>query len=737
MKRMVSIIISVFLLLTAVPLAGFAYNDSPVYMVDLVGVSTNDIIKQFGKDYQSDYYWDGWDGYLYYPAGTPPYNFIFSAYSGKIKGTEIIKRLEYSIKRVGASAPVFKGIDAHMDFATLSKNLDTNLKEGDIEGTYCLFYQYADKDIYFEYMNYPSSTSLPDYVYVNYIPERTPKKITVPSPTGLKVTATDTTSLNLKWNKVSDATGYEIHQFNPKTKGYKKLGAIKTNSYQATNLTPVTTYYYSVRAYKTVDGKTYYSDFSTVLKAKTKGSVPRTQQTIPSENGSIKCTFMYGFDISTNTNSMYYVCEKQLQRLSSLGMTTNLYNAPTVEDYINAFRDSDYICIFEHGTYIDSDGTSYFVVRGDKYSKEKYKDDIDSGRLKAWSLENNRDFDMIDSNEKLYFISPDFIKYHYDGNKLNNTVVYLFCCKGFGVSDSVCLSFAKAFEACGASATIGFCNEVEQVYGRYFFESFTTSLLNGKTIAEAFDSSVKKNEKNDYEFIKKYGPSFENWDKPLKEASNSGYNTWKEWLADKENNKNPGKAMIYGKGGNTYLGVPNSPAKLKVVKQTDTTVQLSWSAVPKAKGYVIYQYDGSSKKYKKLSSTKSNSYTVKGLTPGSTYRFIIKSYRTLNKKTILSEKFALANATTLLAKPTLTVEAGKGKAVLSWDKVKGANKYSVFVAKSKNGKYSLLKTTTERKATVNNLKSGKTYYFRIRAFKQTKNAKYYSNYSKVKAVTIQ
>lgn len=558
---------------------------------------------------------------------------------------------------------------------------------------------------------------------------------TVLIPKNLKTTSVDINSISITWDKISGATGYEVHQFDFNTKKYTKLDEIKTNSYKATELAPATNYYFAVRAYKIIDGKNYYSDYSTVLITTTKGTVPGTQTTIRSKNGSIKCTFMYGFDNSNEYDSKYYLCKEQLQQLSTLGMTTSLYNAPTVEDYKSAFSDSDYVCIFEHGTYIDSDSSSYFIVRGDRYSKEKYKDDLDNSRLKAWSLKDNKDFKMINSNDKMYFITPEFIRYYYSGGKLKNTVVYLFCCKGFGVSDTLCLDFAKAFEECGASATIGFYNTVQQVYGRDFFQSFTESLLNGKTVGDAYNGSVQKNKNNDYDYIKKYGSSFANWETPTKVPSSDGYYTWKQWLSDEKNQKDPGTVTFYGKK-NTYIGAPNAPAELKAVKRTETSIQLYWDNAPKADGYVIYQYDLSSKTYKKIASTKAKSYIVKGLTPGTNYRFIIKSYRKLNKKTILSEKFALVHAMTQLEKPVLTIKAGKEKAVLSWNKVKGASKYSIFISKSKDGKYSLIKTTTERKSAVKHLKSGKTFYFKIRAYAKYGGERIFSNYSKVKAVTI-
>ncbi len=66
----------------------------------------------------------------------------------------------------------------------------------------------------------------------------------------------------------------------------------------------------------------------------------------------------------------------------------------------------------------------------------------------------------------------------------------------------------------------------------------------------------------------------------------------------------------------------------------------------------------------------------------------------------------------------------------SYDSVKvsckaktGAKGYRFYVSKSKKGKYSLAADTDVNKAVIKGLKTGKTYYFRVRAYKGTTNVK--------------
>lgn len=70
--------------------------------------------------------------------------------------------------------------------------------------------------------------------------------------------------------KVSNATGYEIYRSTKKTKGYKKVKTTKSLSFKNKKLKSKKTYYYKVRAYKTVSGSKMYSAYTKPVKVKVK-----------------------------------------------------------------------------------------------------------------------------------------------------------------------------------------------------------------------------------------------------------------------------------------------------------------------------------------------------------------------------------------------------------------------------------------------------------------------------------
>lgn len=92
------------------------------------------------------------------------------------------------------------------------------------------------------------------------------------------------------------------------------------------------------------------------------------------------------------------------------------------------------------------------------------------------------------------------------------------------------------------------------------------------------------------------------------------------------------------------------------------------------------------------------------------------------------------------AKPSLSVKAGKKKAVLSWKKVSGASGYQIYRSSKKSSGFKSLKTISKAASvtyTDKSLSKGQTAYYKIRAYRSINRTKYYSKWSSVKNVKAQ
>ena len=113
---------------------------------------------------------------------------------------------------------------------------------------------------------------------------------TLSKPT-VKVSSNSYNSNKLSWNKVKGASGYEVLRATSKTGTYKSVKTItsgSTVSYTDTKLATGKTYYYKVRAYRTVDKKRVYSSYSSIVSAKPVLKTPSVKLTSGSKKATIK-----------------------------------------------------------------------------------------------------------------------------------------------------------------------------------------------------------------------------------------------------------------------------------------------------------------------------------------------------------------------------------------------------------------------------------------------------------------
>ena len=157
------------------------------------------------------------------------------------------------------------------------------------------------------------------------------------------------------------------------------------------------------------------------------------------------------------------------------------------------------------------------------------------------------------------------------------------------------------------------------------------------------------------------------------------------------------------------------------------SIKLTWDKVKGATGYIVYQYNPSTGNYKKLNATSTNTYTVNNLKPGTTYKFAVKAFAKCGGETLQAATYMEITVCTKPATPTVKITAGSKKATLSWSKVTGATGYEIFM-KNDAGKYVKIGTTSKTTYTKKSLKSGRTYYFRVRACKTLNGINIYSSY---------
>ena len=187
------------------------------------------------------------------------------------------------------------------------------------------------------------------------------------------------------------------------------------------------------------------------------------------------------------------------------------------------------------------------------------------------------------------------------------------------------------------------------------------------------------------------------------------------------------------------------PQKAAVKCVDYQAAKLGWDAVPWAERYVIFRSTSVNGEYTKIKSihaldwyTYTSSFgryrfTDKGLATGTTYYYKIRAVCAYQSGFSHSQYCPVISIKCTLNAPTgLTLTPTTGKMKVSWAKVNGAEGYQIWRADTKTGTYKRIHTLTSG-ATVSyddtTVKAGKTYYYKIRAYRKPNGTAVFSEYS--------
>lgn len=170
----------------------------------------------------------------------------------------------------------------------------------------------------------------------------------------------------------------------------------------------------------------------------------------------------------------------------------------------------------------------------------------------------------------------------------------------------------------------------------------------------------------------------------------------------------------------------NKP-NLSKISNTSKGVKISWGKVNGADKYRVYRKT-SKTDWKYIGSASKTNYTDKTAKSGTKYYYAIKARNEAGNSS-LSKSLSVR----YLSVPKLSKVSNTTKGVkLTWGKVSGAEKYKIYRKTSKNGEWKYLDTTSKTYFTDKSAKSGKTYYYTARAFKDSAKSYYNTTGLKIK-----
>lgn len=202
------------------------------------------------------------------------------------------------------------------------------------------------------------------------------------------------------------------------------------------------------------------------------------------------------------------------------------------------------------------------------------------------------------------------------------------------------------------------------------------------------------------------------------------------------------KACSYIDSGKTESSFSNvrtirtlEQLKINAVPSSGVTIKLNWETKKGFYAYDIYrsaQVDG---EYKKIKTTTGVSTSDTNLVAGTRYYYKVAAYTKDGQYTMFSDPVAVVT----LATSQITEISGSDDQIrVSWTKASGADRYNIYRSESAEGKYTYITSVLGGNITYvdQNLEKGKTYYYKIRAYKKIDGIVYYGGYSDPKGGTV-
>ena len=202
------------------------------------------------------------------------------------------------------------------------------------------------------------------------------------------------------------------------------------------------------------------------------------------------------------------------------------------------------------------------------------------------------------------------------------------------------------------------------------------------------------------------------------------------WRLDIGGNSNLTKIRS-GKESAKRLSAPKDLSTSKSGKNA----KITWGKVDGSSKYTIYRATSKNGKYTKIGTSKTNSYTDKKVSVGKGYYYKVVANHSSSKYDS-SKSSAVAFRVPKVPTKLKTTKKSKTSMKVSFKKVSGASGYEIQYATNKNFKKATKTTTSKTSCTIKELKSKKTYYVKVRAYKTVNGKKIYGSFTSSSRVSL-
>lgn len=196
-------------------------------------------------------------------------------------------------------------------------------------------------------------------------------------------------------------------------------------------------------------------------------------------------------------------------KLETAGMKMNLVHG-TVQTLKTILNDQDFVAFGCHGSLYTLNGIEMQIIGmpelATKTLTKAYAADLNKQNVLRL-ISNGNDFDP-DVHES-YYITPGFFETYYGNNgygsdTLEDTIIYIGSCHGFGDDGNIIRNLANSFLYCGAECVIGHVNTVLVTYDISIMEDVIYELIDDSSVQAALYHAEEKFGETDTEYYERY-----------------------------------------------------------------------------------------------------------------------------------------------------------------------------------------------------------------------------------------
>ena len=499
------------------------------------------------------------------------------------------------------------------------------------------------------------------------------------APSGLSVSNT-IASLTLKWNAVTDATGYEIYRAGTDGK-YSKITTVTSTSYVDTNVKNNTQYSYKIKAYNAAGA----SAFSTAASLK-KTQISVSNLKADANGSKVQLSWTGGV-----TGAEGYVIYRRTEggSYTEIGRTSG----NTYSDTISAGIKYYYTVAVYSGSRTEDKcpevGVMYLVAP----SGLSVSNTIASLTLKWNAVKGATGYEIYRAGtDGKYSKITTVTSTSYVDTSVKNNAQYSYKIKAYNTACTSAFSTAASLK----KTQISVSNLKADANGSKVQLSWT----GGVTGAEGYVIYRRTEESKSYTEI---GRTSGNTYSDTISAGIKYYYAVAVYSGSRTEDKCPEVGVM-------YLAAPSAPSGL-TVSNTIASLTLKWNVVTDATGYEIYRA-GTDGKYSKITTVTSTSYVDTNVKNNTQYSYKIKAYNAAGASAFST---AASLKKTQISVSNLKADANGSKVQLSWTGgVTGAEGYVIY-RRTEGGSYTEIGRTSGNTYS-DTISAGIKYYYTVAVY---------------------